>query len=199
MDQPRRIYYSENDAHRTEDERFFVFSQTRPQQLSPGLRFSFCESGQRVLICLSRAMGPVSFAKLDSCVMAGYTTECRSANYGRVARGALRVYVTGMWMGAWEDAEPCHLCLSLDCGHRGHGVKYMGNICRSPLIQAQWGNDCWDDFISVKYRRWKNTSTVMVAATLGSMLQKLGRAVDPSHSPSQCFRLSSSIHAANLQ
>lgn len=33
--------------------------------------------------------GLVSFAKPDSCVMAGYTTECRSANYGRVARGAL--------------------------------------------------------------------------------------------------------------
>lgn len=33
--------------------------------------------------------GLVSFAKLDGCVMEGYTTECRSANYGRVACGAL--------------------------------------------------------------------------------------------------------------
>lgn len=94
MDQHREIKYPENDAHWMSDQRFFVFGQTP----HPAAAFASAAEPRPSLFILWKwaeildmfepGRGLISFAKPDSCVMAGYTAECRSANYGRVARGA---------------------------------------------------------------------------------------------------------------
>lgn len=66
-------------------------------------------------------------------------------------------------MGAWEDAERCHLCLSLAVDTEDTEGDILGNICWSLLIQAQWEMMSWGGFILVRCRWWKNTSVIMVA------------------------------------